>query len=127
MQKPSRRAETATSMHRGKKSMLDNVLKEFISLSGAAIEEEDRIILGRSYVRGVPCGILRLNNERYYQFICWKACMARWDADVEAHGQHDLVLSVPSETGKLLAVFEMKRWMSPGGETEIPGIRGDLE
>jgi hypothetical protein len=107
--------------------MSNHVLKDFISLSGAALEEEDRIILGKTYFRKKPSGILRVNNEHPYQYICWKASMARWDAVVEAE-HHDLELRAPNETGAPLAVFEMKRWMSPTGKTkkDISEIQKDV-
>lgn len=52
--------------------------------------------------------------------------MTKWDAHVEANGHHDLVFRAPNELEKLLAVFEMKRWMSPSGDPEILGIRNDV-
>jgi len=105
--------------------MSNDILKDFISLAATSLEAEDRKILGLVRLRGANGGILRLVNERYYQFICWRAAIARWEATVEV-GFHDLVLR-RSEDDTHFAVFEMKGWWAPKGETEIPDIKSDIE
>jgi hypothetical protein len=109
-------------------TMENDLLKKFIFLVGAALEEEDRIILGRTFIRSRsnPRGILHLVDERYYQRICWKAATTRWDAHIE-RGRHDLSLHSSDETEKCFAAFEMKLWMTARGETEIPEIKKILK
>ena len=105
--------------------MEDDLLREFISLVGPALEEEDRIVLGRTLIRGNARGILNLMNERYYQHICWKAAMTRWEAHIE-RSTYDLSLHSSDDEKEPFAVFEMKRYMSATGVKEIAEIKKDI-
>jgi hypothetical protein len=106
--------------------MANDFLKDFTIRAGAALEAEDRLIIGSGHIRGEVGGILRLNNERYYQFILWKAVLSSWNAKVEEQS-HDLVIFDPSNSDKALAIFEMKKWMSPNGLPELSGILHDIK
>ncbi|WP_428484094.1 hypothetical protein [Rhodopila sp.] len=106
--------------------MATNFLKDFIIRAGAALEAEDRLIMGSGHVRGESGGILRLNNERVYQFILWRAVLSSWNAKVEER-THDLVIFDPTDPSKHLAIFEMKKWMAARGLPELPGILTDIK
>ena len=107
-------------------------LKRFIEIAGLALEKEDRQF--RSDIKanqtGYPQqkgGILRIQNERYYQFIIVRALTSSYpyDAKVELNS-HDLVLRHPDPPHYWFTVVEMKKWMTPQGQEEIPGIVDDI-
>jgi predicted AAA+ superfamily ATPase len=106
-------------------------LERLIQTAGMALEAEDRYMLGAVTANqiaydGESGGILRINNERYYQFIVARALMSSMPYKVKVEvDTHDLLLEAP-KTGERIAVIEMKRWMSSTGEKEISGIRRDL-
>ena len=108
-------------------------LKRLIGISGAALEAEDRFFLGavsanQAAYPGGKGGILRINNERYYQFIVARSLASSYPFPVAVEvDSHDLVLSKPQNKSDWFAVVEMKRWMSNNGEQEIPGILRDIE
>ena len=98
-------------------------LVRLINIAGAALETEDRFCLGAIAANQIAYpdekgGILRINNERYYQFIVARALTSsyRFSATIEIGG-HDLVVSYPGNPTKWFAIVEMKRWMSDKGET----------
>jgi hypothetical protein len=93
--------------------MDEEFYSDFISRVGAALEAEDRLILGSSILRHdvKKGGILRLNHERYYQSISWRAMLSRWNAAIEYHSRYDLVLFDADKPETLYAVFELKRGM----------------
>lgn len=96
---------------------------ELVSLAGAALEAEDRYILGCSTISNKKGGLLRFPNERYYQFVVCRGWLSRWDTTPERH-LHDAVISVDDGD---VATIEMKCWRSDNGEPEISGIRRDIE
>lgn len=101
------------------------ILDEIIPLFGQALENEDRCVLGGASLRKTHGGILRVLNERYYQFTCWRTAMSRWDATVETAidgRQVDLVLA----TNGGRTAIEMKVWKSDSGERELPKIQDDI-
>lgn len=71
---------------------------------------------------------MRINNERYYQFVVARALASSFPfaAAVEVDS-HDLVLKYPSNDSHWFAVVEMKRWMSTNGEQEIKSILRDFD
>ncbi len=107
-------------------------LIRLVEIAGAALKEEDRLLLkafrkNKIAYPGESGGILRLNNERYYQFIVARS-LARtfpYPAAVEID-THDLVLRYPGDKSRWFAVCEMKRWMSSPGGQEIPSIARDF-
>lgn len=110
---------------------MHSTLIRLINIAGMALEAEDRYMLGavtanRIAYEGESGGILRINNERYYQFIVARALMSSMHYKVKVEvDSHDLLLVTP-KANERFAVIEMKRWMSPAGGQEIPGIRRDL-
>ncbi|ABA57640.1 hypothetical protein Noc_1136 [Nitrosococcus oceani ATCC 19707] len=111
---------------------MNSELKRLIKIAGTALEAEDRflreaIAKNRTAYPSEKCGILRNNNERYYQFIIWRALVSSFPFTARIEIQsHDLVLNYPDDASKWFAVIEMKRWMSSTGEVEIPGIIRDI-
>ena len=108
-------------------------LIRLIEIAGAALEAEDRFFLGAVSANQTAYpdekgGILRINNERYYQFIVARALASSFPyaAAIEVES-HDLVLKYPNSDSNWFAVVEMKRWMSENGEQEIPGILRDID
>lgn len=99
-----------------------DVLENLIYRAGTGLEAEDRLLIGAGRVRGENGGLLRLVNERYYQFIVWRSVLSTWRATVE-ESRHDLHLA---DANGLAAIVEMKGWWSPNGEKELPGIGRDL-
>lgn len=69
-------------------------------------------------------------NERYYQFIIWRALMSAsssfpWRSERE-RGGHDLAF-YDDKTDALVAVAEMKNYFSNEGTKEIPGIKTGVD
>lgn len=104
--------------------MLAELRDELVLRAGLGLEAEDRLILGAGQVRGEHGGILRLVNERYYQFIVWRSVLPKWPSAVEID-YHDLIIDNGSSRTPL-AIVEMKNWVSGSGNKEIPGIKNDV-
>jgi hypothetical protein len=88
---------------------------ELVSIAGAALEAEDRYVLGCSTITAKNGGILRIANERYYQFVACLGWLSRWNTMPELRA-HDAVIL---EDDKEVATIEMKKWLSETGETEV--------
>ena len=121
---------------------MQEAFRQLIGISAQALEMEDRFLLGavaanrKAYpdrnggAGGVRAagGILRINNERYYQFVIARALVSSFPYEVVLERDtHDLVILDNKDKTKWFAAVEMKRWMSNSGESEIPGIRYDIE
>ena len=96
---------------------------DFVLRAGLGLEAEDRLLLGSHLVHGTHGGLWRLINERYFQFIVWRALAPKYAVKVETEGRADLVLT----EGESKYVFEMKRWFSANGERELPSINLDID
>ncbi len=113
---------------------MDKTLVDLLDIASDALKNEDTAIRDamaankRAYPGGQG-GILRINNERYYQFLVARALALTqafpFPAKVEL-ATHDLVLQYPANPSKWFAVVEMKRWMTESGAPEIPGIIKDM-
>jgi len=110
----------------GMKLMAVKFLKNFVLCAGAALEIEDRSIIEAGRARGKPGGLLRSPQERFYQYVVWKATHAKWDVEVEKDA-HDLVILNPYDNRKYLCVFEMKNWFSENGMREVRPIKNDID
>lgn len=109
-------------------------LQKLVSIAGHALEIEDHFIAGcvatnpDLYGDGRPQGILRINNERYYQFLIIRSLMSGFPYRVEPERDtHDIALYADKEAKDYAALGELKRWMSSTGEVEIPALRRDIE
>jgi hypothetical protein len=102
-----------------------NFIKEFIECAGTALKEEDRSLVESGRRHGRPGGLLRAQQEKFYQYIVWKAACEKWPAEVEKDS-HDLVFLDPTDGTKYLCVCEMKNWFSESGLKELPHIDRDV-
>lgn len=101
--------------------MISSVLEEVITRGSLALQVEDCAIRAAVRHRGERGGLVRLQNERFYQFIVWRAILPVWHAVVEL-GWRDLIV----DDGHDRHHFEMKKWMTAAGETEIAGMKNDV-
>jgi hypothetical protein len=104
---------------------MNGILEELVRRSGFALEAEDRLIMGSATMKGQHGGLLRINNEHYYQGVVWRALLSRWLVKVEVD-RHDLVIYDDAEPKTYVTAVEMKRWMSVEGNREISGIKEDV-
>jgi hypothetical protein len=106
--------------------MVTDFLSDFTICAGEALEREDKFIMEAGRARGESGGLLRSQQEKFYQFIVWKAVYSKWRAEVEKDS-HDLVLLDPTDVKKYLCIFEMKNWLSASGLRERPHINRDIQ
>lgn len=112
---------------------MESLAQQLSRLAAAALELEDKILRKQarrnSSVYSQPekqPGILRFNNEHYYQFVVARHLVGTVPYRVKAEvKQQDLILWKPEATAPFASI-EMKRWMSAKGEREIDGIRRDM-
>lgn len=106
-------------------------LHSIVSLARDALKVEDTILQvamgAKPALYGAnPGGLLKIRNERYYQFVIARHLIGAQDRRVAVEvDQHDLVLFDASSRAYGIAI-EMKRWMSYGGDSEIKGIKRDI-
>jgi len=103
-------------------------LKALVECAGRALEFEDRYLTGCAHVRGwktIRTGIWANINERYYQFVVWRALMSSfpWRPHTEAQ-THDLAF-YEGESNELVGVAEMKVWY--GKTYGVEAIRADVQ
>lgn len=99
------------------------------------MEAEDRFIAGcvvtnqKLYKDERPAGVLRISNERYYQFVIARSLMSGFSYRVDLErATHDIVLYRSSEarTEGYAAVGEIKCWMWDR-TTPLELIRRDIK
>lgn len=115
-------------------------LRDLVAIGGRALQEEDQFI--RNAVLSRPelqiwhgnrlarFGIRRIENERFYQYLIWRALLKEFvfPVDMEREGNHDFVAwDGTGPEARIVAVGEMKRWVSSSGEVELPGIVRDIQ
>jgi hypothetical protein len=104
-------------------------LKEFVYRAGIGLENEDRNIIGSSIIHNKSGGILISPQERFFQHIIWKSVYNAWNIGVERNffgNQYDFVKFIDNENNVCDCYFELKKWFTPQGEQEIPGICEDI-
>jgi hypothetical protein len=85
---------------------MSSVLRDVIEIGGRALQAEDALLLASAHKHGHRGGLLRVEFERYFQFIVWKSLLGAYDAQIER----------PREGGYLIDLvidehlFEMKYW-----------------
>ena len=110
---------------------MDSEIKAIVEIASNALKEEDSYlsnsVKGNSiYANDQTKGILRFNNERFYQYIIAREMLKVYPGYIDLEKDtHDLVI-YGSESNKYKIVVEMKRWMSSGGASELPGIKSDV-
>src|SRR6266436_4553238 len=66
----------------------DRYIRDIVEIGGRALEYEDRFIVGCTTINAHlyddkgPQGLLRIANERYYQFVVARALMSRYEYHV---------------------------------------------
>ena len=104
-------------------------LKGIVDIATLALRDEDEYLLGaverNSQAYGQESGgLLRINNERYYQFVVARELISKYEFPIDIEKDtYDLVVY---EGKKYKTVVEMKRWMSSTGRTEVAGIKNDI-
>jgi len=100
-----------------------SVLGEVVRLGGLALQAEDCLIQAAVRRRGEHGGLARMENERYHQFIIWRAVLPLWHAVIERERGTDLILEC--EDGKHF--FEMKNWRGASGDEQLPRMQKDID
>jgi hypothetical protein len=98
-----------------------NTVEELVSLARFALEQEDRYILGCSIATGGKGGILRIENERYFQFVVMRSLLSRFDVVAE-RSLHDLIIL---DHGSVSVIIEMKCWRND--RSEFDSFRADIK
>jgi len=105
-------------------------LNRLVECAGRALESEDRYLVhcaSERHWRGGPIGISDNINERYYQFVVWRALMASFPWRPRTERQRYDLAFYNDVTNEPVAFAQIKRWWSVFGEAELRGIRRDLE
>jgi hypothetical protein len=88
---------------------MPGLLDDVIIRGGRALEDEDRQIRTLVQHHGLRGGLLRMEYERFYQFIVWKSLLAKYDAAIEYNHMGYLTdLMIRDDGGP--KIFEMKCW-----------------
>ena len=107
------------------KAMASDFLKEFVACAGAALKAEDQAIIDAGHAQGQFGGLLRTQQEKFYQYIIWKAVIAKWPFEVEKN-YHDLIKVDPLDHKKYECTFEIKKWLNPGPPNNKQQIENDV-
>jgi hypothetical protein len=107
-------------------------LKQLVECAGKALEAEEQYLMNcvsKPGAKTTPRGLMQNKNERYYQFVIWRGLLSdpafSCRSMTERYG-HDLAF-YEGKSERPVAFAEIKGWWSDSGETEIPGIKRDLE
>ncbi|HVB17790.1 MAG TPA: hypothetical protein VNF04_14735 [Stellaceae bacterium] len=104
--------------------MSEDILREVVTLGGLALELEDCLVRTAVYNRGKHGGLVRNQNERYYQFVVWRAVLARWDAVTEKTTEGwDLKVIVNDQNH----YFEMKNWKNGQESRQFRNMQKDVD
>lgn len=109
--------------------MVDGFLAEFVITAGKALEDEDKDISAIGQSRREIGGIRRIDSERFFQSIVWKAAYRKWPCRMECRlggTSYDLVVFEAPDYRTPSCVFEMKNWLETGGP-KVRDIQRDIE
>ncbi len=101
---------------------MSSALEDVVRLGGLALQKEDCLIRAAMQCRGKHGGLALNENERYHQFIIWRAVLPLWDAVTERDQDTDLILKRDGEQYH----FELKNWRGKSGNEQLPDIRRDF-
>lgn len=114
--------------------MVENLAQQLARVASEALRFEDDLL--QEQIRRNPSvypsdrshpGILRSNDEHYYQFAVARHMVGTVPYEVRTEvNKQDLVLIDPKDQRHVVVVVEMKRWMSEKGDQELPGIKRDM-
>jgi len=108
---------------------MSSFLKDFVYRAGIGLEQEDRSIIGSSRIHDQIGGILRIQQERFWQYIIFKSVYSKWKIEVEKfYGNFRYDFAKKSDDSEDYdCFFEMKNWLSELGESELEGICKDIK
>jgi hypothetical protein len=102
---------------------LNSALRDIVRLGGLALQSEDCAIQAALHHRGEHGGLVHMENERYHQFIIWRAILPIWHAVLEREENTDIIISRDG----VKHFFELKNWRSGSGNREIAPITRDVQ
>lgn len=107
------------------------ILEKIIELTLNALKEEDlylREALNQNSAYSTDRnGLLKINNERYYQFVIARYLFKYLNRKIGLESNYiDIVVFDEVDDTKYDVIIEMKRWMSSTGISEIGGITTDF-
>jgi hypothetical protein len=98
-------------------------LYDVVHLGGLALRGEDSLIRAARHHRGEYGGLAVIENERFHQFLIWRAVLPIWHATLERERSTDLVVSRDGVRHH----FELKNWRGASGNSQLKDIRKDVE
>ena len=107
-------------------------LKKFVDITGTALMEEDAYLAGcfarhQSPLAAQPFGILWRVDERYYQVIALRRLLLYFPRPVAIErDSFDFNVWPNAQAAGYSDVGEMKRFMDPRGDADIPKICRDI-
>jgi hypothetical protein len=104
-------------------STMSSALGDVVRLGGLALQAEDCAIQAALHHRGEYGGLVRAQNEKYHQFIIWRAVLPIWHAVIERENATDIVLT----RDKVKHYFELKNWRGYTGIPQLKFIRKDVQ
>jgi hypothetical protein len=99
---------------------LSSALGDIVKLGGLALQAEDCAIQAALHHRGEHGGSVHMENERYHQFVIWRAVLPIWHAVLERENSTDIIISRDGEKH----YFELKNWRR---EDQFNSIVRDIE
>lgn len=99
-----------------------SALRDVVVLGGLALQAEDAAIRAAVHHRNEHGGLARMENERYHQFVIWRALLPIWHSTIAIERENSSDLIIKREDGS--HYFEMKNWRH---ENQILAIQRDIE
>lgn len=101
---------------------MSSALGDIVTLGGLALQAEDCAIRAALHHRAEHGGLVHMENERYHQFVIWRAVLPIWHAVLEREDSTDIIVSKDG----IKHYFELKNWRSCTGNDELESIRNDI-
>ncbi len=98
-------------------------LDEVVKLGGLALQAEDCLVRAAVQHRGKRGGLVWMQNERYHQFLVWRAILPVWHTVLERDKSCDLIVECEGEK----YFFEMKNWRGNTGNDQIGAMQHDIK
>lgn len=99
-----------------------SAFQDVVELGGLALQAEDCLIRSALRARNEHGGLATMENERYHQFIIWRAILGLWDAVLEREENTDIIVNRDGEK----YYFELKNWRGKTGIPQLAAIRKDI-
>jgi hypothetical protein len=101
---------------------LSSALGDVVRLGGLALQAEDCAIQAALHHRGEHGGLAHMENERYHQFVIWRAVLPIWHAVLERENSTDIIISRDGVKHH----FELKNWRGAAGNDQLTSITRDV-